>query len=772
MTGIIGREGELALASSLLHRDDVRLLTITGPGGIGKTRLAIEIGRAEAGSYHDGVAFISLASLRDADGIAVEIARSLGVLNTVVIANRQKLAAILRSSKMLMILDNFEHILTAAPFVTELLATCPRLKIVVTSRSLLHVAGEFALPLSPLELPHLHRAPSLSEIERSAAVRLFVNRAQAIVPSFELADANAAVVAEICRHLDGVPLAIELAAAQSTVLSSTDLLDRISARLPLPVSGPRDVPARLRSMRDAIAWSHDLLLPEEQELFRHLGIFTGGFTLAAAEAISAAVSPSTEPSGSSTLERLAALVDKSLIRSSAYDGASRFSMLETIRAFALERLTALGETDAVAAAHADWCLAIAERPVSSIVLTGNYERFRALEAEAANMHAALVWYEARGDSERLLRLVAALIEFWYASSRYGEATAWLATALEMAPKTSSRERGRALAELARYTARSGENLRATELFRESVEIFRDQDDLEILTITLVRLGAAANQRGDFEQAERTLNEALDVVTTHPEMNHRSALIGTILGNLGVAAHGRGDTDHALSIYERALVEMRAAGYVPGIASALRDLGDLARDREQHRISVAYYRECLSMFNEYSDATVIIDAMQGLAPAVIAWRQPERAARLLGFAEALREKLGGEFSVPTDRAAHERAVTSLQSALDQKELDAAWQAGRQFTVIEAFAEAQAISTPDPAADPDTKPAIKLTRRESDVLRLLAAGHSDRAIADELFLSVRTVEAHVSRTINKLGAKSRTAAVGAAIAAGLVTIPTRD
>jgi len=262
------------------------------------------------------------------------------------------------------------------------------------------------------------------------------------------------------------------------------------------------------------------------------------------------------------------------------------------------------------------------------------------------------------------------------------------------------------------------------------------------------------------------------VTTHPEMNHRSALIGTILGNLGVAAHGRGDTEVALSIYERALVEMRASGYIPGIASALRDLGDLARDREQHDTAVAYYQECLSMFNEYSDATVIIDAMQGIAPAVIAWRQPERAARLLGFAEALREKLGGEFSVPTDRAAHERAVTSLRAALDQKELDAAWQAGRQFTVIEAFAEAQAISTPDTATDPAPKPAIKLTRRESDVLRLLAAGHSDRAIADELFLSVRTVEAHVSRTINKLGAKSRTAAVGAAIAAGLVTIPARD
>ncbi|MGH2551323.1 MAG: ATP-binding protein, partial [Thermomicrobiales bacterium] len=593
--------------------------TITGPGGIGKTRLAIEIGRSEADFHLDGVAFIPLVSIVDADGIAVEIARALGVLNTVLIANQKNLAAILQSSQMLIILDNFEHILTAAPFVTELLAACPRLKIVVTSRGLLHVAGEFALPLAPLELPNLRRTPSLSEIEQSSAVKLFVHRAQAILPSFELADANAVVVAEICRHLDGVPLAIELAAAQSTILSSADLLSRISARLPLPVSGPRDAPARLRSMRDAIAWSYDLLSPEEQELFRHLGIFIGGFTLAAAEWVSSAVAPATDPLRSSTLERLAALIDKSLVQSAVNDGASRFSMLETIRSFALERLDSLGETESIAAAHADWCLTIAERPESSIVLAGNYKLFRALEAETANMQAALVWYETCQDGERLLRLVAALIEFWYATNQYQEAAAWLATALNMAPKQSSRERGRALAELARYTARSGDNIRATELFRESIEIFRLQGDLEVLTITLVRLGAVANHRGDFEQAERIFNEALDVVTTNPDMNNTSALIGTILGNLGVAAHGRGDIEHALSIYERALVEMRASGYIAGIARALRDLGDLARDREQHHIAVAYYQECLSTFNEYGDATVLIDVMQGVALAAVAWR---------------------------------------------------------------------------------------------------------------------------------------------------------
>jgi predicted ATPase/DNA-binding CsgD family transcriptional regulator len=773
MTSVIGREQEIALASSLLRRDDVRLLTITGPGGIGKTRLAIEIGRVERDAYADGVAFIPLVSVTDAESIATAIARGLGVLNSIVVADKETLAAILQPSSMLLILDNFEHILSAAPIVTELLAACPRLKILVTSRALLHVAGEFALPLPPLELPYPRHAPSLSAIERSPAVKLFVTRAQAIIPSYTLAESNAEVVADICRHLDGIPLAIELAAAQSTILSSQDLLSRIAARLPLPVSGPRDSPARLRSMRGAIAWSYDLLSPEEQELFRYLGIFAGGCTLAAAESISNAVSAEDTTTRPSTLDLLASLVDKSLVQSSSVDGTSRFSMLESIRSFAVERLDDLGETGRVAAAHAAWCLEIAERPMgSSFVIAGDFQLFRTLEAETANMQAALVWYEQTGDGERLLRLVAALIQFWYATSQYRESAAWLAIALRMAPeKTSSMARGRALAESARYSARSGESTRATELFRESIEIFRLEGDIETLVLTLVRLGAVANQRGDFEQAEQAFNEALELVTTNPDVDYRPALIGTVLGNLGVAAHGRGNMEEALAMYERALVEMRAAGYVPGIAGALRDLGDLARDRDQHHVAMAYYQECLSLFNEYGDATVLIDVMQGVALAAIAWRQPERAAHLLGAAEALREKLGGEFTVQTDRVAHERALKSLHSALGQHELDAAWQAGRQITVAEAFAEIRAISIPTAAVDSEIGTTIKLSPRELDVLRLLAVGHPDRAIADELFLSVRTVEAHVSRTLTKLGVKSRTAAVGAAIAAGLIDIPSR-
>jgi predicted ATPase/DNA-binding CsgD family transcriptional regulator len=768
MTGVIGRQAELALASSLLRRDDVRLLTILGPGGIGKTRVAIEIGRAETDTFTGGVAFVPLVSVSNTDDVVMAIARALGVLNSVVVADKDTLAAILRSSSMLLILDNFEHLLIAAPFVTELLAACPNLKIVATSRALLHVGGEFALPLPPLDLPSFQRTPSLSEIEQSSAVTLFVNRAQAIVPSFGLTDSNAVAVAEICRHLDGIPLAIELAAAQSTILSSADLLARIAARLPLPVSGPRDAPVRLRSMRDAIAWSYDLLSSEEQKLFRYLGIFVGGFTLAAVEAILPAVSPSTATDGATALELLAALVDKSLVQSAPIDGTPRFSMLETIRAFALERLEDLGEIDAIAAAHAAWCLEIAEQTRSSIVIAGNIERFRILDAEIANMRAALAWYETHRDGERLLRLSAALIEFWYAVSQFRESAAWLTAALELAPKTSSLERGRALAELGRYCARSGDDVRAFDLMSQSIEMFKNEGDLEALTFTLVRLGALENLRGDFDRAERLFNEALDLVTANPGIEHRPALLGTVLGNLGLAAHGRGDMEQALDLYERSLSEARISEYIPGIVRALRDLGDLARDQDQHHRALSFYQECLSMFDEYGDLTILIDVLGGVALAATAWGQMESAARFLGSAEAFREMLGGAFSVPTDRMAHERALASLRSGLGEQELQAAWQAGRRMTVPEAFDELRAFTPPTavPAVAPET--TVKLSARELDVLQLLAAGYRDRAIADELFLSVRTVEAHVARILVKFDVRTRTAVVSAAIAAGLIDI----
>ncbi|MDQ4043958.1 MAG: hypothetical protein M3173_00710 [Chloroflexota bacterium] len=297
LSPLVGRERETAMASDVLSRDDVRLLTLTGPGGIGKTRLGLEIAARLRENYADGVRIIPLAEVQHAGLVASSIAEHLGLPETGGGDRHEALLVALRGAHLLLVLDNFEHVLDAAPLVSNLLATCPRLEVLVTSRALLRVRGEHAQPVSPLKLPDVAPDPSVEQAAASAAVRLFVDRAQAIAPSFTLTAANAPVVASICRRLDGLPLAIELAASQVTVLPPYALLAHLEARLPLPVDGPRDAPDRQRTMSNAIAWSYALLSPDEQRLFRRVAVFTGGFQLDAAEAVSTKRSTGVEPAG-------------------------------------------------------------------------------------------------------------------------------------------------------------------------------------------------------------------------------------------------------------------------------------------------------------------------------------------------------------------------------------------------------------------------------------------------------------------------------------------
>jgi non-specific serine/threonine protein kinase len=756
LTQLVGRERELALAMQLLQRETVRLLTVTGPGGIGKTRLATEIASAAEPDYPDGVAFVPLDAVTDTAGIVSAIIRALGLPDAFGVAGEAGLIAALRPSAALIVLDNFEHLLPAAPLVATLLAACPRLNIMVTSRSLLRIAGEYALPVPPLVLPGHETPGSWEEIAGAPAVQLFVERVQATAPGFVLSEQNAAAVAGICRLVDGLPLAIELAAAQVTVLPPAALLARIQARLPLPVPGPRDAPVRLRTIRDAVGWSYDLLTAEEQRLFRQLGIFAGGFTADAADAV---VSPS-------ALAGIASLVEKNLLQPAGTDGASRFAMLETIRSFAREQLEAHGEQDDVAAAHAAWALALAEPAEFATAYPGHEGLLHQLEIEHANLLAAMTWLDRTGDDLRLLRFCAALGQFWMANGHVREARDWLERALERADSAPPALRSRAQLYLGRIYSYFGDVERADALMAACIADLHPNESPLLITVALFHRGAVANQAGEYDRAEQFLDEAYRIASAIPDPTVAATATASVLANLGVTAQGRGDLATARERYVEALTIYREHAFAHGAVRALCDLGDVDRDQGEFVTSVAWYRECIDLLEDQLDSRILTDALGGIALAAAAWRQPVQAARLLGAAEALRERYGGAFIALTDRHAHDRTLAAVRSTLGEPELTAAWQAGRRLSIAEMITEARAISPGPPGRSPAAQPAVKLSQRELEVLTRLAAGASDRAIADELFLSVRTVEAHVAHILAKFDVRTRAAAASAALAGGII------
>jgi predicted ATPase/DNA-binding CsgD family transcriptional regulator len=772
LTTLVGRQQEIAAITALLSQPEVRLLNLTGPGGVGKTRLAIEVASSQADSLADGVAFVSLAAVDRPALVASTVVQAFGLREIGSRSSLEHLVHYLHARSMLLVLDNFEHVVEAAPLLTSLLADCPRLKLLVTSRSPLAVAGERQFPVRPLSVETedgrrktevrsdpAHQPPSsFLRLPSSPAVQLFVERAQAELPDFALTAENASTVAAICERLEGLPLAIELAAARVRLLSAEALLDRMQRSLPLLTGGRRDAPARQRTMRDAIAWSHDLLTLEEQALFRRLAVFMGGCTLEGAEAVAAAFGVDSDVLGG-----IAGLVDASLLRQEpgAAD-ASRLTMLETVREFALEMLAASGEERAARQNHAEYFQLLAER-AHDAALRGSFRS--SLVDDLANLRAALGWLEQAGEAEQSLKLAGALWPIWYVRGPYHEGRAWVERALARGGDNDAAARGRAMLACGLLAIMQGDVTRAESCFAEALPIARRGGFPLAEANALLGFLWVAVQNDELARAEELGEEALALIWTTDDPQVAKVTAGMILDNLGSIAFVQGDFGLATTRFTEALAHQREVNHHWGEANSLTGLGYVARARGDDQAAREAFRAALPLFGAHEDVRKIALALAGVSGLALSGHAAQ-AARLIGAVAALREADGLALD-PEYRAIYERDEAAARAALGETAFAEAWSEGAAMPLEAALALADAIldTPPLPEAAPPTA-LFGLTPRELEVLRLIANGHSDRQIADVLFISPNTVMRHVQHILAKLDVESRTAAASQALRLGLV------
>jgi predicted ATPase/DNA-binding CsgD family transcriptional regulator len=758
LSSFLARERELAEVAELLRRDEVRLLTLTGPGGAGKTRMALRVAEELVADFPGGVVFVALATVIDASFVLPAVAHAVGARERHSGHVVERIASALGDRRVLLVLDNFEHVLEAAPALVDLLSRCARAKALVTSRTVLHVSGEQCYPIEPFALPDPAAPPD--ELLQAEAVRLFAERARASDAAFSLAQVNAPVVAEICRRLDGLPLAIELAAAKVRLLPPDALLARLERRLPLLTGGARDQPARLRTIRDAIAWSHELLVPEEQALFRRLAVFVGGFEVEAAEAV-------TRLDGVAVLSGLEALIDRNLMRRlGTVDGRPRYGMLETIREFAAERLAAAGEDPGVRDHHAGYYLVLAERTERELLGPRPEPPLARLAAEHGNLTAALVWLFER-DPAAAARLAGTLHEYWYASGRWAEGRRWLEQALADAADLPEPVVGKAMLALGFLAHYQGDERAVPLLERARGLLGRAGQEWEDAYAQYL-LGVAAEDRGDYGAARALLRGSTRRLQALGDTTN--AAYGE--AHLGIVALGEGDAEAAAAHGEAAWAIARAAGSWDAAEVAGLLLAEAAREAGDFPVAAARYRELVaSGALRTGGAQGVTEAAARVVASVAVLAadrgRPERAARLLGAAERFRAALGLALALP-ERAACERAYQRAHAELGEETCRRAVVAGRELTLEEASAEVDAALGLEERTRPgrgERAGVAGLSPREAEVLQLIAVGRSNQEIARELFLSVRTVERHVTNLYAKIGARGRANATAFALRHGL-------